>query len=74
MSPPEASGLRERKRAETRQRLERAALSLFLAHGFEETTIDDIAEAARISRAASFTIMRRRMSCCSVRRRRAMRR
>lgn len=54
MSPPATSGLRERKRAETRQRLERAALSLFLAHGFEETTIDDIAEAAGISRRSFF--------------------
>lgn len=49
-----ATGLRERKREQTRERLTRAALTLFLERGFEATTIDDIAAAAEVSRRSFF--------------------
>ena len=42
-------GLRERKRADTRDRLETAAVTLVLANGLEHTTIDAICEAADVS-------------------------
>lgn len=47
-------GLRERKRQQTRERLTRAAMTLFLERGFEATTLDDIAAAADISRRSFF--------------------
>ena len=47
-------GLRERKRQQTRERLTRAAMALFLERGFEATTLDDIAAAADISRRSFF--------------------
>jgi AcrR family transcriptional regulator len=50
-SPP---GLRERKRQQTRERLTRAAMALFLERGFEATTLDDIAAAADVSRRSFF--------------------
>ena len=48
------TGLRARKRQQTRERLTRAAMALFLEHGFEATTLDDIAAAADISRRSFF--------------------
>jgi AcrR family transcriptional regulator len=45
-----APGLRERKRQQTRERLTRMAMALFLERGFAATTLDDIAAAADISR------------------------
>jgi AcrR family transcriptional regulator len=53
-SPDAATGLRERKRQQTRERLTRAAMALFLDRGFEATTLDDIAAAAEISRRSFF--------------------
>jgi AcrR family transcriptional regulator len=47
-------GLRERKRRQTRERLTRVAMALFLDRGFEATTLDDIAAAADISRRSFF--------------------
>jgi AcrR family transcriptional regulator len=47
-------GLRERRRQQTRERLTRAAMALFLDRGFEATTLDDIAAAADISRRSFF--------------------
>ena len=47
-------GLRERKRQQTRERLTRVAMALFLDRGFEATTLDDIAAAADISRRSFF--------------------
>jgi AcrR family transcriptional regulator len=49
-----APGLRERKRQQTRERLSRAAMALFLERGFEATTLDDIAAAADVSRRSFF--------------------
>ncbi len=51
---PAPAGLRERKRQETRERLTRAAMALFLERGFEATTLDDIVAAANISRRTFF--------------------
>jgi len=48
------SGLRARKRQQTRERLTRAAMTLFLERGFEATTLDDIAAAADVSRRSFF--------------------
>jgi AcrR family transcriptional regulator len=43
-------GLRARKRRETRRRIAEAGLRLFIANGFDATTLDAIAAAANISR------------------------
>jgi AcrR family transcriptional regulator len=50
-----AEGLRERKRRETRQRIAEVALRLFLADGYNGTTLDAIAAAAGISRRTFFS-------------------
>jgi AcrR family transcriptional regulator len=49
-----APGLRQRKREQTRERLTRVAMELFLTRGYEATTLDDIAAAADISRRSFF--------------------
>lgn len=49
-----AEGLRERKRRQTRDRIAQAAMTLFLQQGFEATTIDQIAEAADVSKRGFF--------------------
>ncbi|WP_043161102.1 TetR family transcriptional regulator [Bradyrhizobium sp. Ai1a-2] len=51
---PAAPGLRARKRQETREKLTRAAMALFLERGFEATTLDDIVASADISRRTFF--------------------
>lgn len=50
----EAPGLRERKRLETQDRIAAVGLRLFIAKGYEATTLDDIAAAAGISRRTFF--------------------
>ena len=49
------SGLRERKKQATRDAIHYGAMRLFGEHGFAGTTIDQIAEAADVSRATVFT-------------------
>ena len=43
------AGLRARKKAETKQEIVEAALTLFEKRGYDETTIEDIADAAAVS-------------------------
>jgi AcrR family transcriptional regulator len=47
-------GRRERRRVETRERIFRAALELFAQHGFLETTVEDITEAADVGKGTFF--------------------
>ena len=47
-------GLRERKKLKTRNAIQKEAMRLFLAKGFDETTIEEIAEAAEISPSTFF--------------------
>lgn len=48
------AGLRERKKTRTRLDIIRAATGLFVTKGFDQTTMDDIAEAAEVSRSTLF--------------------
>ncbi|MFI2210713.1 TetR family transcriptional regulator [Streptomyces sp. NPDC020141] len=50
----QAQGLRERKKQLTRQALVRSALELFIAKGYEQTTVDEIAEAVEVSQRTFF--------------------
>jgi AcrR family transcriptional regulator len=47
-------GLRERKKRQTRERIRREAYRLFAEHGYENTTVDQIAEAAEVSPSTFF--------------------
>ena len=49
------SGLRERKKKATRDAIHHGAMRLFEEHGFAGTTIDQIADAADVSRATVFS-------------------
>jgi len=48
------AGLRARKKAQTRDAIANAAISLFLAHGFDEVSVADIAAAAEVSKPTLF--------------------
>lgn len=50
----EPSGLRARKKERTRDAIGDAAVSLFLAHGFDRVSVNDIATAAEISKPTLF--------------------
>ena len=45
-----ASGLRERRKQETRQAISDIATRLFVAHGFDEVTISQVADAAGVAK------------------------
>jgi AcrR family transcriptional regulator len=53
-TPTTARGLRQRKKERTRDALARAAMELFVAKGFEATTVDEIAEACEVSQRTFF--------------------
>jgi AcrR family transcriptional regulator len=53
-SKPAKLGRRERRSAEIRERLFRAALRLFASRGFAATTIEDITEAADVGKGTFF--------------------
>ena len=44
------SGLRERRKQETRQAVSDIATGLFVANGFEEVTISQVADAAGVAK------------------------
>ncbi|MFZ0092242.1 MAG: TetR family transcriptional regulator [Solirubrobacteraceae bacterium] len=48
------SGLRERKKRETREQIALVAAELFVAAGFDAVTVDQVAEAAGVSRQTVF--------------------
>lgn len=50
----ESIGLRDRKKARTRDAIAHAAISLFLAHGFDQVSINDVAAAAEVSKPTLF--------------------
>lgn len=52
--PGQETGRRERRRAETFERIRAAAITLFNTRGFEETTVEDITEAADIGKGTFF--------------------
>ncbi|MGA9312112.1 MAG: TetR family transcriptional regulator [Pseudonocardiaceae bacterium] len=49
-----SGGLRERKKAETRSRIQEHALRLFLRQGYDATTVQEIASAAGVSHMTFF--------------------
>lgn len=51
---PQATGLRERKKARTRQLIQDHGLRLFLAQGYEATTVQQIIDAAEVSESTFF--------------------
>jgi AcrR family transcriptional regulator len=54
MTPEETLSRRERKKQETRQRLMEAALHLCREHGYDDTTVEQIAEAADVAKGTFF--------------------
>ncbi len=54
LCPHLSHGRRERRSAETRERLFRAASDLFAKKGFSETTVEDITEAADVGKGTFF--------------------
>ena len=52
---PRPEGLRERKRRETRLRIATAGMRLFIANGFDGTTLDAVAAEAGIARRTFFS-------------------
>jgi AcrR family transcriptional regulator len=48
-SDPPATGLRQRKKSKMRTQLKQAALALFVAQGYTQTTVEQIADAVEIS-------------------------
>jgi AcrR family transcriptional regulator len=50
----EPTGLRDRKKARTRDAIADAAISLFLTHGFDPVSVNDIAAAAEVSKPTLF--------------------
>jgi AcrR family transcriptional regulator len=53
-APQRRSDRRQRRRAETRERIFRAALELFAERGYLETTVEDITEAADVGKGTFF--------------------
>ena len=51
---PDEKGRRERRGSETRERLFRCAMNLFREHGFHDTTVEDITNAADVGKGTFF--------------------
>ena len=58
-TPPEPSR-RERKKREAQQKIYQAAIELFLEQGFEETTVDQIAQRADVGKGTVFNYFPRK--------------
>ncbi len=54
MTDSPARGLRERKKAQTRQRIQEQALRLFLDKGYDATTVQEVTAAAEVSHMTLF--------------------
>ncbi|HEX3780003.1 MAG TPA: TetR family transcriptional regulator [Pseudonocardiaceae bacterium] len=55
-----SGGLRERKKRETRRRISNIATGLFMARGFDNVTVAEIAEAANVSKMTVFNYFPRK--------------
>jgi AcrR family transcriptional regulator len=55
-----AEGLRERKKRETRQHVSDVATRLFIARGFEQVTVEEVAVAANVSKMTVFNYFPRK--------------
>jgi len=55
-----STGLRERKKRETRQRISDVATAMFIERGFDEVTVAEIAEAAGVSKVTVFNYFPRK--------------
>jgi AcrR family transcriptional regulator len=53
-------GVRERKKAETRQMISNVATRLFVEHGFENVSVDDVAREADVARKTVFNYFPRK--------------
>jgi len=62
-SPGATIDLRTRRRNETRGEIQKAALDLFEQHGFDETTVDEIARVAGISPRTFFRYFATKEDC-----------
>jgi AcrR family transcriptional regulator len=58
------TSLRERKKHETREELMHCALELFSRHGFDQVTVEQIAEQARVSTRTFFRYFRTKADAC----------
>jgi len=50
----EQTGLRDRKKLQTRRAISEAAIALFMARGFDDVSVTDVAQAADVSRQTVF--------------------
>ncbi|MFZ5595915.1 MAG: TetR/AcrR family transcriptional regulator [Bacillota bacterium] len=60
MSKTDTALLRDRKKKACRDKIYKAAIKLFLQKGYDQTTVEEIAEAANVSRATFFNYFSRK--------------